>query len=58
MKTFEAVHVLGKVLTFDEATPPEWLTHKETLWFYNGHVLTLAVGASVETDFNTITRLS
>jgi hypothetical protein len=50
---------------FDEETAPDWLTSKNTVkgstmdnrWFWNEHVLTLKVGESVETDFQTITRI-
>lgn len=49
---------------FTEANAPVWLTSENTIagstmdnrWFWKDHVLTLAVGASVETDFQTITR--
>lgn len=51
--------------TFTENDAPKWLTSEKTVkgstmddrWFWNGHVLTLEVGQSVETDFHKITRL-
>lgn len=50
---------------FTEETAPDWLTSKNTVkgstmddsWFWNRHVLTLNVGESVKTDFQTITRI-
>ena len=50
--------------TFSESDPPAWLTGKGTAvgstmdcrWFWRDHVLTLEVGASIETDFRAITR--
>ncbi len=54
-----------KVKEFDEAGAPDWLTSAnstrgstmDSRWFWTGHVLTLPVGGSVETDFQTITRI-
>jgi len=54
---FEFKHMLGAVAVHTENDLPSWLNHKEYAWFRDQHVLTLAVGASVETDFNTITRI-
>lgn len=52
-------------VTFTEDAAPEWLrfggrkgSTMDMRWFWNDHVLTLAKGQSVETDFQTITRLS
>ena len=50
--------------TFTEESAPSWLTSCNTVkgstmderWFWKGHVLTLNVGESVETDFTKITR--
>jgi len=67
LKTFKAVHdTLFTVLRFDQNTAPDWLTSSNTVpgstmdyrWFWNERVLTLKVGESVNTDFQTITRLS
>lgn len=49
---------------FSEANAPDWLTNRNTVrgstmdhrWFWEDHVLTLRVGESVNTDFQTITR--
>lgn len=48
---------------FNEETAPKWLREGgpagSTMcnrWFWNGHVLTLAVGQTVKTDFQTIER--
>jgi len=49
---------------FTEDTAPDWLTSKNTIkgstmdgrWFWTDHVLKLEVGASIETDFQVITR--
>jgi len=68
MKKFEAYHKYfdKQVIVFTEETAPDWLTSAKTLrgstmdcrWFWTDCVLTLAVGASVETDFRTIKRIS
>ena len=50
---------------FTEETAPDWLTSRNQVkgstmddsWFWHGHVLTLEVGQSVETDFSKITRI-
>jgi len=49
---------------FSELAAPAWLTSNNTIagstmdqrWFWCEHILTLAVGESVETDFQIITR--
>jgi len=49
---------------FSDLDAPDWLTSNNTnagstmdcRWFWREHVLTLEVGASVETDFRVITR--
>ena len=51
--------------TFTELDPPIWLSSEDSFpgstmdnrWFWKEHVLTLSVGESIDTDFNTITRL-
>ena len=45
-------------IEFTNENPPGWLIHKEYRWFFEKNVLTLEVGQSVDTDFNTITRIS
>lgn len=50
---------------FTESTAPDWLTSVNTVkgstmdhrWFWNDHVLTLKVGASINTDFRNIKRI-
>lgn len=50
---------------FDESDAPDWLTGRSTIlgstadmrWFWQKHVLTLEVGQSIDTDFQTITRI-
>lgn len=56
----------GKPEVFSEADAPAWLTGKNAVrgstmdnsWFWTKHVLTLAVGSRVQTDFRTITRVA
>ena len=51
---------------FTEHDAPDWLTSAnqtpggtmDNRWFWNGHVLTLAVGATVQTEFRTIKRVA
>ena len=52
------------VKEFTEETAPKWLREggypgstMDNRWFWNNHVLTLEIGQSVRTDFNTITRI-
>ena len=55
----------GEITVFTEKDAPEWLTSENTIkgstmdsrWFWKEHVLTLPVGRSIDTGFNTITRL-
>lgn len=55
----------GDLQEFDELTAPDWLTSRDTIrgssmdnrWFWEDHVLTLPLGGSVETDFQTIKRI-
>ena len=55
----------GKPVVFT-ATAPDWLSSVNTIkgstmdmrWFFEKHVLTLAVGKSIDTDFRKITRVS
>lgn len=55
----------SKPILFDEETAPKWLKEggypgstMDNRWFWNGYVLTLEVGASIKTDFQTITRVA
>lgn len=64
---FEMTHLFfkGEPECFDETTAPDWLTSAKTVkgstmddrWFWNDHVLTLKVGQSIDTDFQTIRRV-
>jgi hypothetical protein len=66
VKTFEMHHDIFKdqaPIVFTEDTAPAWLCEggiagstMDNRWFWNGHVLTLEVGQSVDTDFHRITR--
>jgi hypothetical protein len=57
-------NTFGTVRAFTEHTAPSWLTRKKTVkgstmddrWFWQDRVLVLAVGESIQTDFQTITR--
>jgi hypothetical protein len=50
---------------FTEKSAPDWLTSSKSVkgstmdnrWFWNDYVLTLPIGKSVETVFQTITRI-
>jgi hypothetical protein len=67
MKQFKMTHdVFGEPSTyFSEADAPKWLREggvkgstMDHRWFWKDHVLTLAVGATIGTDFQTITRIA
>jgi hypothetical protein len=68
MKKFEMVMTAwkrkGDPEYFTEENPPTWLYNEKTkgstmdnTWFWFGHVMTLEVGQSVQTDFRTIKRI-
>lgn len=63
---FEMTHMYANSPpeTFDEHTAPKWLCEggridstMDNRWFWNNHVLTLKVGETVNTDFQTIIRV-
>jgi len=63
-KRFKMIHEIhGSVTLFDETDPPGWLlggrpgSTMDLRWFWTGHVLTLDVGQSVQTECNTIIRV-
>ena len=57
-KQFQFKHRMSRSTDiYAEDKLPSWLNHKDYAWFRDQHVLTLEVSASVETDFNTITRI-
>jgi hypothetical protein len=47
----------GKLTMFSEHNPPDWMTCKENNWWWKKHVLTLEIGESIDSDFQTIKRL-
>lgn len=66
---FEMTHDVftdSEPVRFTEHDAPKWLTSEHQIpgstmdnrWFWKGHVLTLAVGGTVQTDFRTIKRLA
>ena len=57
MKHYSFTHlVFGTVEHYAEDSLPDWLKSKHLKWFLEGHVQTLEVGGSVDTDFRKITR--
>lgn len=67
MKIFELRSLVWRNLPpqrFTEEEPPGWLlgglpgSTMDNRWFWTGHVLTLAVGKTVDTDFSRIKRIS
>lgn len=67
MMRFEMRHKFFKddLVQFSELDAPDWLTSINTIpgstmddrWFWTDYVLTLQIGKSVKTDFQTITRV-
>lgn len=63
-KIFTVESPNGALTIFFESDPPAWLvggregSTMDNRWFLRDHVLTLAVDASVQTDFTTITRIA
>jgi hypothetical protein len=64
-RRFSMEHFTGSVTEFIESTAPDYLKYggpagstMDNRWFWNDHVMKLEVGQSVDTDFNTITRMS
>lgn len=67
MKAFEIQHLFNpqvKPDVFTEETAPKWLKEggragstMDNRWFWNGHVMKLGIGESIETDFRKITRI-
>ena len=66
---FSMTHIYYKkspVETFDEASAPDWLTGRNAIagstmdnsWFWRRHILSLAIGESVKTEFREITRIA
>ena len=68
MKQFELRHRFfdGRPSQFSEHDAPDWLTGVKTVpgstidnrWFWHDHVLTLQIGESIQTDFQTIRRIT
>lgn len=53
-------------MLFTEDTAPTWLRNPsklsrgstmDNMWFWEGHVLTLEIGETVDTEFSTIERI-
>jgi hypothetical protein len=63
---FKQENILGKISFFTDKDPPKWLSSEDTVkgstmdnrWFWKDHVLTLAIGDFVRTDFSKITRIA
>ena len=57
MKEFKAEHLFFPdcINNFTEENPPNWVIIDDG-WWWKGHVLTLNVGKSIESDFQKITR--
>ena len=63
-KQFHMTNDIFKSVThFDEHTAPEWLRFGgrkgstcDMRWFWHDHVMTMEVGETIHTDFNTIER--
>jgi hypothetical protein len=59
VKVFSFQHLFfNSEETYTETEMPSWMTHRETQWFLDKHVLTLKVGEFVNTDFRRITRVN
>lgn len=67
MKHFKVTHkIFGTVREFSEDDAPDWITSKNTVrgstmdgrWFWEGYVLKMEVGGTLETDFQAIERIS
>ena len=67
MKVFKMQNSMfdGVKSEFNEDTAPKWLKYggksgstMDNSWFWDGHIMTLEVGESTSTDFQTITRIA
>lgn len=59
MKKFKMTHrflIEAPPTEFDASSPPTWLVSKTYNWWYEGYVLKLDVGESIDSDFQTIKR--
>jgi len=59
MKKFKMIHHIfeNSLEYFTDESPPKWLIDREFKWFYDGYVMKLEVGNSVDTDFRKIERI-
>ena len=59
MKVFETEHLFfGNKDQFTEEAPPDYLLSKTFKWWYEGYILKLQVGQSIESDFHKFTRIA
>lgn len=56
---FHMTHIFfdSETVTFTKEDPPSWLLDNAYNWWYEGFVLKLDVGKSIESDFQKITRV-
>lgn len=59
MKKFRMTHDAfeDNVIVFQEDNPPWWLLADNFKWFWDKYVMTMDVGATVQTDYRTIERI-
>jgi hypothetical protein len=60
MAKFRMTHLYlsnSKPEEFEEVNVPNWLTSKEFNWLWEGYVMKLPVGGSIDTDFRKIERI-
>ena len=58
-KTFEMTHLFFSCEeTFTEENPPQWLISSGFKWWYEGYVLKLEIGESIDSDSRRISRIS
>lgn len=46
------------IIVFTEDNPPEWLVHRENVWWWETQVKKLQIGQTVQTDFQNIERIA
>ena len=55
---FKITHLFfNDTAVFTEGNPPNWMLHKENVWWWEGYVLKLDIGESIKSDFNKIERI-
>jgi hypothetical protein len=57
---FKIEHLFCKedIVICDENKLPNWMCHKELLWWINDYVFKLKITESIESDFHKITRIA